>query len=97
VNILAEADRLTEGDRNHVYGHPADDFACTVAMWRAYLLRRFDVDIDLQPEDFAQMMVLTKVSRLANTPWHTDSLVDEAGYARTHQMILDRRGNGDVV
>ena len=84
--ILEEAARLTSEDRQQVYGHPADDYARTAALWSAYLGTPVTA---LQ----AQMcMVLVKVSRLANTPGHRDSIVDIAGYARTYEMTMERDG-----
>ena len=33
MNILTKANSLVAGDRNDAYGHPADDFARTAAIW----------------------------------------------------------------
>lgn len=83
--ILDEAAKLTSQDRQAVYGHPADDYARTAAMWSAYL------GVEVTALQAQMCMVLVKVSRLANTPTHRDSLVDIAGYARTYEMTLEKQ------
>lgn len=83
--ILDEAAQLTSTDRQAVYGHPADDYARTAAMWSAYL------GVEVTALQAQMCMVLVKVSRLANTPTHRDSLVDIAGYARTYEMTLEKQ------
>lgn len=82
--VLEEAAELTAGDRQNAYGHPADDYARTAAMWSAYLGH------EVTPLQAQMCMALVKVSRLANSPRHRDSLVDIAGYARTYEMTLER-------
>lgn len=90
-SVLGEAQALVHGDRGKTYGHPIDDFGCTAAMWAAYLSHRYGLDIELAPEDVALMMACVKISRLAATPGHRDSIVDLAGYAETCGMVLDER------
>lgn len=80
-SILDEAARITSRDRQDVYGHPADDYGRTAAMWSAYL------GVPVSAEQAMVCMILVKVSRLANTPGHRDSLVDIAGYARCIEML----------
>lgn len=84
--VLEEAARVTSRDRHDVYGHPADDYARTAAMWGAYLGH------PVTAEQAMVCMILVKVSRLAYTPGHRDSLVDIAGYARCIEMLGDRDG-----
>lgn len=85
-NILAEAAEVTGGDRNKAYGDPLGNHGTTGDMFRVYLRRRYgphgttpDVDIDAQ--DVCVFNICQKLSRLAHTPYHRDSLVDIAGYA----------------
>ena len=92
--ILDDAADLTADSRNKVYGHPSLHFACTASMVEAYLVRRGWTPPagGLLPADWVQIMILDKASRnagnLAGTGrLHRDSLVDQAGYARTGEML----------
>lgn len=87
-SVLLEAEGLVHGDRQESYGHPIDDFACTAAMWSAWLEHKTGLPIVLMPEDVGCLMVLLKMSRQAHRP-KRDNLVDGAGYCETVQMCLD--------
>jgi hypothetical protein len=89
-DITAEAGHIVSSTRGGDYGHPLDDFTRIAGLWKAYL--GFD---EIEPEDVAQMMILLKSAR-ARHGRKRDSLVDQAGYAKTSQMITEerkRRGN----
>lgn len=85
MNILDEANKLTNHDRQDIYGHPADDFA-KIAIMTAPILAS-DIDPRLK---HALYMVQVKVARLLNTPQHIDSIIDLAGYANTYNMIIEK-------
>lgn len=78
--VLAAAEAAVAGPRQDTYGNPADGFACTAALWTAYLHRRGVAGPALAAADVPAMMALLKISRLAATPGHGDSIVDLAGY-----------------
>jgi hypothetical protein len=82
-SILMEAARLTRADRNKTYGHPLDDYLRTAALWTAYL----GTHIDYQQAMVCMMLV--KISRLAHSPEHRDSIVDVAGYADCLARAID--------
>lgn len=92
-NILYEADKLTNGDRQKDYGHPADDFSKVAAMTKPI------VDSDLHPVlKHALYMAQVKIARLLNTPDHLDSIIDLAGYANTYNMSLEKlQERGEAV
>lgn len=93
-NILEEAAKLTSADRQKVYGHPRLHFACTAALVTAYLHRRglLKDGAALLPADWQQIIGLDKAARQAGSltatgKLHRDSLADQAGYARTGEML----------
>lgn len=72
--VLDEAKRIVNGDRNKDYGEPEDAFDDIASLWSAYLER------DLNGKDVAAMMILLKVARVKHGD-KDDNWVDIAGYA----------------
>lgn len=98
MNILERAHAITTSDRPSVYGHPLKHFTATAAMVTAYLQRRglLKQGAELLPEDWSQIMVLDKVSRQAGAltasgQIHLPTAEDQAGYARTSEMLEEGR------
>lgn len=87
---IEEASRVVNGARQHAYGHPLDNHGNTAELWRAWLKRKFEVDIPLRAEDVCWLMVLLKASREANRSKH-DNLVDGIGYLKNVHMIKEER------
>lgn len=88
TTVLADAENCIFGDRNRDYGSPKADFACSAAMISAYLNRRFNMQVALEPYDIGQLMILVKAARVAHAPKH-DSFVDQAGYAACSDWTLN--------
>lgn len=72
---------VRNGERQMNYGHPNQDFARTAGMWTAFLAHKLVPGATITMEEMALMMGQLKMSRLASTPGHHDSLVDLIGYA----------------
>lgn len=85
MGILDEAAKITSKDRQQVYGHPADDFAKVAKMSEPIIESHIDPRLK-----HALYMMQVKIARLLNTPDHTDSVVDIAGYANTYAMVLEK-------
>lgn len=90
-SVLTTAQSIVDGARQQAYGHPDDNHSCTADMVHAFLERKYGTDGKLDALDVCVINILQKISRLANTPDHLDSLVDICGYARNYQMILEQR------
>lgn len=80
---LEQALKLVRGDRGRDYGRPRDDYGRTAKLWSAYL------GVPVTAEQAAVCMILVKVSRLAHSPGHADSIVDIAGYAAVVEDCAD--------
>lgn len=85
-SILQEAQGIIHGARNQEYGHPLDNHQATADILRAWIRRRFGVDIELTAEDVCWLNILQKASRGANIT-KRDTIVDVAGYAANIEMI----------
>lgn len=74
-DVLAEAERIVNGDRDQQYGSPEDNFALIAKLWSDYL------EVEIKPHDVAALMMLLKVARVRREPTKRDHWVDIAGYA----------------
>ncbi len=71
---LETAEHMVNGDREHDYGTPEDNFKTIAGLWSAYIGK------EISSIDVAMMMALMKIARIkAGTK--PDSFVDLAGYA----------------
>jgi hypothetical protein len=83
-DILSEAKALVSKNRRDAYGSPVQNHGATADLFSAYLKRRYGpymVVPTMDAQDVCVFNICQKISRLANTPGHRDSLVDIAGYA----------------
>ena len=80
-SVLDTAATCVNGDRDHEYGSPENNFAKIAEFWTTYL----QIDPALTPEDVAMMMILLKVGRGTSKP---DTWVDIAGYAACGGEII---------
>lgn len=88
--VLLEAHKIINGDRQQSYGNPEDTHAVIADMWNGYLqgLAKTCDDGDFYPlsfplltnADVAHMMVLFKIGRELNGAGCKDNMVDAAGY-----------------
>lgn len=83
-DILDEAKVLVSQNRRDAYGSPAQNHGATADLFSAYLKRRYGSHMiapTMDAQDVCVFNICQKISRLANTPGHQDSLIDIAGYA----------------
>jgi hypothetical protein len=74
--ILAEASCLVSDSRQQTYGDFWDNHRRIGVMWSEFL----QLEEPIPAESVAIMMVLVKISRLANDSSHVDSYVDAIAY-----------------
>ena len=74
-DVLAEAERAVNGNREEDYGSPESNFETIAKLWSIYL------DKDIDPQDVAAMMILLKISRVKSGSGKDDNWIDIAGYA----------------
>ena len=81
--IATEAARLVGGDRAQQHGDKGANFNATALLWNAYLsIRKGGAAAPITGSDFANMMVLAKMSRVhTGSVFNMDNFVDMAGYA----------------
>ena len=69
--------------RGSVYGHPYTNHKRISELWSAYL------DHPVTPSQVALCMALVKISRLTESPGHSDSIIDTLAYISIYQTVLD--------
>lgn len=92
--ILAEAARLTAGDRNAAYGPPHDNLKHMAGMVSAYIFGKHGADLRLTSEDMAWIMIFAKASRTVAS-YKDDNYVDSAAYAAIAGECRAILENGD--
>lgn len=80
ADILAEATRLTTGDRNASYGHPFTNLTHIANMVTAFLRGKYGEMAALDAEDMAWIMVFAKAARTV-AAHKDDNYIDAAAYA----------------
>jgi hypothetical protein len=90
--VLHEAAHAVTKARNVSYGEPLDDFGCTAELWDSYIARISQVrgNPDIRPHDISAMMILLKISRLAQSPNEADHWIDIAGYSAIGAECADQ-------
>lgn len=81
--IATEAAKLVGGDRAQQHGDKGANFNATAVLWNAYLsIRKGGAAAPITGSDFANMMVLAKMSRIhTGAIFNMDNFVDMAGYS----------------
>jgi len=84
--VLANANKCVNGDREQDYGSPENNFRTIAAMWNAYLgnktgAARGVAPVALDAKDVAAMLCLLKVARISSGHAKADNWIDLAGYA----------------
>ena len=85
-SILEEAIRLTSQDRQAIYGHPRDHFKKTIGLVNAMLSDYLKKP--LESEQWPKIMICDKLARSMNS-YKRDNMADIAGYAQTHEMVVE--------
>jgi len=80
-DILAEANRIINGERQKQYGIPEYSFALIAKYWNSYLEKNYDNSFGIYPHDVAMMMCLLKIARTQGGNKKKDNYVDICGYA----------------
>lgn len=88
--LLEQAAKITNGERQEHYGTPENNFSTIAALWNVYLRSKDSITTkNYLAHDVAAMMILLKVARIASDPKHLDSWIDIAGYASCGGEIVD--------
>ena len=79
-DILSEASKIINGERQDVYGLPENSFQIIADFWNTYIKHKFKVDINLTSLDIGHLMSLFKISRMLGQKSDRDNYRDAIGY-----------------
>ena len=81
--VLTNANKCVNGDREQDYGSPENNFTTIATMWNAYIGNRAGHAkvVKLDAKDVAAMLCLLKVARISSGHAKCDNWIDLAGYA----------------
>ena len=82
--MLQQAERIVSTDRGNDYDHPYYNFSKTAKMWEVIL------GCDISQEQVGMCMIALKLCRLCHS-YKFDSLLDICGYAKTIEMVVDKK------
>lgn len=85
-DLMAEACRLTSGDRRAAYGDPREVFGAYGLAWSAILRHRLKPGEIISAEEVTLMMTALKLCREAQSV-KRDNIVDAHGYLGIHAEI----------
>jgi hypothetical protein len=76
-------------ERGVVYGHAIYNMERIAKSVSAY------IDYPIMPHDVPIINVLQKISRLAESPGHADSIVDICAYMAIYQLCIEAEKDGE--
>lgn len=92
--ILKEALKCVNSEREQQYGSPENNFAVIADLWVVYLKNccvSSNADVFVVADDVAAMMALLKIARISSGVDKVDNWVDLAGYAACGGAIQSNR------
>ena len=91
-DILLDAHKIINGERQGQYGSPEDSFKLIAEKWSNYTTVCFHEPIEFTSYDVAYMMFLMKLARIEGGQYKQDSFVDALGYlAIAHDIAEENK------
>ena len=93
TDILKKTEKLVSGDRGAKHGDMVATHENIARLWSSYLQNKFKLNLNLLPEDVANLMSLLKLARSQAGKHNLDDYVDICGYAAISGEIAEARNN----
>ena len=91
TDILEKTKKLVSESRHDKHGDKIINHENIGRLWNAYLANKFKLNLNLLPEDVANMMCLLKIARTQAGSFNLDDYVDACGYAAIAGEIAETR------
>ena len=93
TEILEKTKKLVSESRHDKHGDKVINHENIGRLWNAYFANKFKLNLNLLPEDVANMMCLLKIARTQAGSFNLDDHIDAAGYAGISGEIAFKRNN----
>ena len=91
TDILKKTEKLVSGDRGAKHGDMVATHENIARLWSSYLQNKFKLNLNLLPEDVANLMTLLKIARTQGGKFNLDNFIDACGYAAIAGEISNKR------
>jgi len=91
IEILKTAEKLVSDNRAKTHGDKIANHENIARLWSAYIQNKTKLQINLSPEDVAQLMTLLKIARSQAGVHNPDDYVDGVGYQAIAGEIANKR------
>ena len=88
IEILDKVKKIVSGDRAKQNGDMVENIS---RLWTGYLQNKTKLNINILPEDVANLMVLLKIARSQGGAFNIDDFVDMTGYSAIAGQITSKR------
>ena len=91
TEILKKTEKLVSESRHDKHGDKVINHENISRLWTSYLQNKFKLNLNLLPEDVANLMTLLKIVRSQAGKHNIDDYVDACGYAAIAGEIANKR------
>ena len=91
--ILKKTEKLVSVDRAHKHGDKVINHENIARLWTSYLQNKFKLNLQMLPEDVANLMSLLKIARTQAGSFNVDDYIDACGYLAISGEIRNKREN----
>ena len=91
TDILKKTEKLVSGERGAKHGDIVATHENIARLWSSYLQNKFKLNLNLLPEDVANLMTLLKIARTQGGKFNLDNFIDACGYAAIAGEISNKR------
>jgi len=91
TKILEQTKKLVSTDREDKHGDKVQNHENIARLWSGFIQNKTKLNIQLLPEDVANMMALLKIARTQAGQHNIDDYVDACGYSAIAGEIAEKR------
>ena len=91
TKILEQTKKLVSTDREDKHGDKVQNHENIARLWSGYIQNKTKLNIQLLPEDVANLMALLKIARTQAGQHNIDDYVDACGYSAIAGEIAEKR------